>query len=93
MAATARFLRPAFGMYRVEWPGNSGVAFHLSHGDWIRLLRRSSFEVEDLIEGAARCGSNLPSPLRHCRVGPELAVRRGVEGAQNELKVGSCQLL
>jgi len=24
--------------------------FHLSHGDWTRLLRRSGFEVEDLVE-------------------------------------------
>ena len=48
--ATERLLRPAFGMYRVEWPDSSGVEFHLSHGDWIRLLRRSGFEVEDLIE-------------------------------------------
>ena len=50
VAATDRLLRPAFGMYRVEWPGDLGVEFHLSHGDWIRLLRRSGFEVEDLIE-------------------------------------------
>jgi len=50
VAATERLLRPAFGMYRLEWPGNPGVEFHLSHGDWIRLLRRSGFEVEDLIE-------------------------------------------
>ena len=47
---TETLLHPAFRMYRVEWPGNSGVEFHLSHGDWIRLLRRSGFEVEDLIE-------------------------------------------
>ena len=45
-----RLLRPAFGMYRVEWPGDPGVEFHLSHGDWIRLLRRSGFEIEDLVE-------------------------------------------
>jgi hypothetical protein len=50
VAATERLLRPAFEMYRVEWPGNPGVEFHLSHGNWIRLLRRSGFEVEDLIE-------------------------------------------
>jgi SAM-dependent methyltransferase len=50
VAATDRLLRPAFGMYRVEWPGDPGVEFHLSHGDWIRLLRRSGFEVEDLVE-------------------------------------------
>ena len=50
VAATDRLLRPAFGMYRIAWPGDLGVEFHLSHGDWIRLLRRSGFEVEDLIE-------------------------------------------
>jgi SAM-dependent methyltransferase len=50
LPATDRLLRPAFGMYNVEWPGDSGVEFHLSHGDWIRLLRSSGFEIEDLIE-------------------------------------------
>ena len=49
-AATDRLLRPAFGMYRIEWPGDHGVNFHLSHGDWIRLLRRHGFAIEDLIE-------------------------------------------
>jgi len=50
VAATERLLRPAFGMYRIEWPTDSGVEFHLSHGDWIRLLRRVGFEIEDLVE-------------------------------------------
>jgi hypothetical protein len=50
VAATDRLLRAAFGMYRVEWPGDLGVEFHLSHGDWIRLLRRCGFEIEDLVE-------------------------------------------
>jgi SAM-dependent methyltransferase len=50
IAATDRLLRPAFGMYRVEWPGDPGVEFHISHGDWIRILTRSGFEVEDLID-------------------------------------------
>jgi SAM-dependent methyltransferase len=45
-----RLLRPAFGMGRIEWPGEHGIEFHLSHGEWVRLLRRSGFEVEDLIE-------------------------------------------
>jgi len=49
-AATDRLLRPAFGRYRMEWPGDPGVEFHLSHGDWMRLLRGSGFEVEDLVE-------------------------------------------
>ena len=50
IAATARLLRPAFGVSRVEWPGDPGVEFHLSHGDWIRLLRNSGFDLEDLVE-------------------------------------------
>ena len=50
VAATDRLLRPAFGLYRLEWPDEPGVEFHLSHGDWIRLLCRSGFEIEDLIE-------------------------------------------
>jgi len=50
VAATDRLLRPAFDMYRVEWPGDHGVEFHLSHGDWIRLLRGSGFDIEDLVE-------------------------------------------
>ena len=50
VAATNELVRPAFGLYRIEWPDELEVEFHLSHGDWIRLLRRSGFEIEDLIE-------------------------------------------
>ena len=28
----------------------TGIEFHLSHGDWIRLLRANGFEILDLIE-------------------------------------------
>ena len=49
-AATAQLVRPAFGLYRVQYPGGYGVEFHLSPGDWIRLLRGNGFEIEDLIE-------------------------------------------
>jgi hypothetical protein len=48
--ATDRLIRPAFGMHRFEWPDDESVEFHLSHGDMIRLLRLSGFEIEDLIE-------------------------------------------
>lgn len=48
--AAERLLRPSFGMRRIEWPGDPGVEFHLAHGDWIRVLRRHGFEIEDLIE-------------------------------------------
>lgn len=57
-AATDRLLRPAFGMYRIEWPGDQGVEFHLSHGDWIRMLRRCGFEIEDMIEVRPPAGSS-----------------------------------
>jgi SAM-dependent methyltransferase len=47
-----RLMRPQFGMYRFEWPEEEGggVEFHLSHGDWIRLLRSNGFDVLDLVE-------------------------------------------
>jgi SAM-dependent methyltransferase len=48
--AENHLLRPAFGMYRVEWSANDSVEFQLSHGEWIKLLRRSGFEIEDLVE-------------------------------------------
>ena len=63
MAATERLLRPAFGMYRVEWSGSQGVEFHLSHADWIRLLRRSGFDVEDLIEVRPAVGATSRYPF------------------------------
>jgi SAM-dependent methyltransferase len=50
VTATDRLLRPGFGVHRVEWGSDPGVEFHLSHGDWIRLLRANAFEVEDLVE-------------------------------------------
>lgn len=47
--STERMLRPQRGMHRFDWP-ERGVEFHLGHGDMIRLLRGSGFEVEELIE-------------------------------------------
>jgi SAM-dependent methyltransferase len=49
--ADERLLRPQFGMYRLEWPESGGaVEYHLAHGEWIALLRRSGFEIERLVE-------------------------------------------
>jgi hypothetical protein len=45
-----RLLREYFGMHRFEWPDDPAVEFHLNHGDCLRLLRGSGFEVTDLIE-------------------------------------------
>lgn len=42
--------RPLFGMHRFEWPDDESVEFHLPHGEMIRVLRESGFEVEQLIE-------------------------------------------
>ena len=47
--ATDRLRRPQRGMYRC-WPDDPGVEFHISPGEWIRLLRRCGFEIEDLVE-------------------------------------------
>ncbi|HUZ97747.1 MAG TPA: class I SAM-dependent methyltransferase [Gaiellaceae bacterium] len=43
-------VRPLFGIYRMEWPGEEGVEFHLPHGEWVRLLRANGFELEALHE-------------------------------------------
>lgn len=61
VVATDQLRRPAFGMYRTQYPGDYGVEFHLSSGDWIRLLRRSGFEIEDLIDVRA------PATGRHAQ--------------------------
>lgn len=50
LPATDRLVRSQFGLYRLEWPDDPAVEFHLSHGEWIRLLRTYGFDVEDLIE-------------------------------------------
>ena len=50
---TETLQRPQFGMYRIRWPDQEGTEYHLSHGDWIRLLRANGFEIEDLIEPPA----------------------------------------
>ena len=48
--STDQLRRDQFGMHRFEWPDDDSVEFHISHGDWIRLLRANGFEITDLIE-------------------------------------------
>jgi len=43
-------IRDYFGMHRFDWPDGRTVDFHLGYGDWIRSLRRSGFQIEDMIE-------------------------------------------
>ncbi len=42
--------RDYFSRYRLEFPGENTVEFHMTHGDWVRALRDSGFVLEDLIE-------------------------------------------
>jgi SAM-dependent methyltransferase len=58
-----RLLRPYFGMHRFEWPDDDSVEFHLPHGEMIGLLRRSGFEVEELIEIRPPDGSSTRYPV------------------------------
>ena len=57
MPATNELLRPYFGIHRLEWKSDQSVNFNLGYGDWIRLLHKSGFEVEDLIELQPAVGS------------------------------------
>ena len=54
---TERLERPMKGMYRFEWPEEVGVEFHLTHGDWIDLLRANGFDIERLIDVYANAES------------------------------------
>ena len=43
--------RPYLGLFEQEWEFSSDeVEFHLSHGDWIALLRENGFILERLLE-------------------------------------------
>jgi ubiquinone/menaquinone biosynthesis C-methylase UbiE len=49
--AAEQLVRPQFeGLYRMEWPGEEGVEYHPTHGQWIELLRENGFDVEALHE-------------------------------------------
>jgi SAM-dependent methyltransferase len=61
--ATESLQRPHFGMHTfIDTDDASGrVEFHIPHGEMIRLLRRSGFEIEDLVEiGAPSAASDAP---------------------------------
>ncbi|MGE5179255.1 MAG: class I SAM-dependent methyltransferase [Bacteroidota bacterium] len=58
-----RLLRSAFEMGRMVWPGDSGVEFQMTHGEWIRILRRAGFEIEDLVEVRPPAGATTRYPF------------------------------
>jgi ubiquinone/menaquinone biosynthesis C-methylase UbiE len=43
-------VRPQFGPWEVRWEGYSGAEFHLSHADWIHVLRENGFRIDALNE-------------------------------------------
>jgi SAM-dependent methyltransferase len=62
VAATDRLLRPTFGLHRIDWPDGS-TGFYLPHQEWIRLLRRSGFEIEDLAQLRPAAGATTRYPF------------------------------
>jgi SAM-dependent methyltransferase len=42
--------RPQFGLHATEWPEMEAPDFHLPHGEMLKLLRDTGFEVESLHE-------------------------------------------
>jgi SAM-dependent methyltransferase len=49
-AAGDRLVRDYFSRYRIEFPGDDAVEFHLTHGHWVRLLNANGLALENLIE-------------------------------------------
>jgi len=62
-------VRPQFGLHRVDWPDTGATEFHLPHGEMLRLLRETGFEVEALHE--------LPAPEAGDDAEVRFYVRRG----------------
>jgi SAM-dependent methyltransferase len=86
LPATDRLQRDHFGMHRFEWPQDEGaIEFAITHGDMVRLLRRSGFVIEDLVEVRAPEGAEAPTdPLAT----PEWSRRWPVEEAWKARKAG-----
>jgi SAM-dependent methyltransferase len=56
-------VRDYFGRYRIEFPGDGTVEFHLTHGHWVRLLRSNGFVLESLIETRPPAGAKPRFPF------------------------------
>ena len=85
--ASDRLIRDYFGMHRFEWPEEDSVEFHIGYGDWIRLLRRSGFEVLDMVELRPPADASTRVPVCDRRMGAALAVRGSVESTQTGVSV------
>jgi SAM-dependent methyltransferase len=72
--AGEQLLRPQFGgLGRMEWPGEEGVEYHPSHGEWVSLLGRCGFAVEPLHE--LQAGRDSPTHAHYDFVTAEWARR------------------
>ena len=80
--AGTELLRPQFGMHRFEWPDDDSVEFHLAHGEMIAAAARHRLRGRGADRGQAAAGCDDPLRPRHPRMGAELALRGGLEGAQ-----------
>jgi SAM-dependent methyltransferase len=49
-------VRPQLGLHRIEWPEPDGIDFHLPHGEMVRHLGETGFQVEALHELYAPAG-------------------------------------
>ena len=49
-ATSETLQRPQRGLRRIDWPDDGTTEFQMGHGDWVRLLRASGFEILDLVE-------------------------------------------
>ena len=68
----SELLRPYIGLHKSYWPDYPGeTEFHLTHGDWIELLRANGFAIERLVELQAPPGATTSEPL----VDPEWAAQ------------------
>jgi ubiquinone/menaquinone biosynthesis C-methylase UbiE len=47
---TNELQRAQFAPWETRWEGYAGAEFHLSHGDWIRVLRDNAFRLDALHE-------------------------------------------
>ena len=79
-------------MHRFDWPEDGSVEFHIPHGEMIRLLRASGFEIEDLVEVRAPGRRHHPLPVRDARNGRAAGrAKRSGRRASAEPGVG-CQV-
>jgi SAM-dependent methyltransferase len=76
-------VRPQFGLHRIDWPDTQGPHFHLAHGDMLRLLRETGFDVDALHELRTPAGPEEDLRFTSAAAGPSAgrASRSGSRGA------------